>query len=172
MIIKTKLESVVWFFWILNSEWGGLVGRQKKLFCDLWLGIFKRVWLQTFTNHTRESAQSQLMYKTLNIFRTFSKRRQIHIQYVWSRSSWTPSIKTGTKRLFLPKFYQWFFILAISSKLLSMILYISFIDSSQYQINSTEISFEFSVWINQGSYVRRSPDFFKKTLGLLKTMRL
>ena len=52
-----------------------------------------------------------------------------------------------------------------------MILYISLIDTPHYQNNITEISFEFSVWINKGSYVRRSPNFFKKSLGLiLKTM--
>ena len=52
---------------------------------------------------------------------------------------------------------------ASSSKLfLSRILYISFIDFPQYQNNITEITLEFSVWINKGSYVRRSPDFFKK----------
>ena len=62
---------------------------------------------------------------------------------------------------------------ASSSKLLSMILNISLIDSSQYQNNIPEISFEFSVWINKGSYVRRSTDFFKKCLGLLlKTMKM
>ena len=45
-------------------------------------------------------------------------------------------------------------------KHLSMILYISLNNSPQYQKNSIDISFEFSVLINQGLYVRRSPDFF------------
>ena len=46
------------------------------------------------------------------------------------------------------------------------------IDSPQYQNNITEHSFEISVWINKGSYVWRSLDFFKKSLGLLlKTMK-
>ena len=62
---------------------------------------------------------------------------------------------------------------ASSSKLLSMIFYISLIDSPQYQNNLTEILFELSVWINQGLYVQPSPDFFKKCLGLLlKTMKI
>ena len=54
-----------------------------------------------------------------------------------------------------------------------MIPYISLIDYPQYQNNITELSFEFSVWINKGSYVRRTLDFFKKRLGLLlKTMKI
>ena len=58
--------------------------------------------------------------------------------------------------------------MASSSKLfLSVVLYINLIDSLQYQNNIKELSFEFSVWINKGSYVWRSLDFFKKSLGLL-----
>ena len=47
--------------------------------------------------------------------------------------------------------------MASSSKLLSMVPYISLIDFAQYQKNSTKILFEFS---NQGLCVRLSPDFF------------
>ena len=47
------------------------------------------------------------------------------------------------------------------------------IDSPQYQKHLIKILFIIAVWLNQGLYVRHSPDYLKKTFGLpLKTMKI